>query len=39
MLGEFGWYVVLVLISIVIGLLFWHLRYLLPAMPEPGGGL
>jgi membrane protease YdiL (CAAX protease family) len=37
MLGEFGWCVVL--ISIVIGLLFWHLRYMLPKMPKPGGGL
>jgi membrane protease YdiL (CAAX protease family) len=37
MLGEFGWFAVL--ISIVIGLLFWHLRYLLPAMPKPEGGL
>jgi len=37
MLGEFGWY--LVLISIVIGLLFWYLRYMLPKMPKPEGGL
>ena len=37
MLGEFGWYVVL--ISIIIGLLFWYLRYMLPAMPKPEGGL
>ena len=37
MLGEFGWYALL--ISIVIGLLFWHLRYMLPAMPKPEGGL
>ena len=37
MLGEFGWYVVL--ISIGIGLLFWYLRYMLPAMPKPEGGL
>ena len=37
MLGEFGWLTVLV--SIVIGLLFWHLRSLLPAMPKPEGGL
>jgi membrane protease YdiL (CAAX protease family) len=36
MLGEFGWCVVI--ISIVIGLLFWHLRYMLPAMPKPEGG-
>jgi membrane protease YdiL (CAAX protease family) len=37
MLGEFGWFVVL--ISIVIGLLCWHLRSMLPAMPKPEGGL
>jgi membrane protease YdiL (CAAX protease family) len=37
MLGEFGWYVVL--ISIVIGLVCWYFRYLLPKMPRPGGGL
>ena len=37
MLGEFGWYALL--ISIVIGLLFWHLRYMLPGMPKPEGGL
>lgn len=37
MLGEFGWYVVL--ISIVIGLLFWHLRDRLPNLPRPEGGL
>lgn len=37
MLGEFGWYVVL--ISIGIGLLFWYLRYMLPKMPRPEGGL
>jgi uncharacterized protein len=37
MLGEFGWFALLV--SIVIGLLFWHLRYMLPAMPKPEGGL
>ena len=37
MLGEFGWYVVL--ISIVIGLIFWYLRYMLPKMPKPEGGL
>jgi membrane protease YdiL (CAAX protease family) len=37
MLGEFGWYIVL--ISIIIGLLFWHLRYMLPKMPKPDGGL
>ncbi|MBN1165848.1 MAG: CPBP family intramembrane metalloprotease [Methanospirillaceae archaeon] len=37
MLGEFGWY--MVLISIVIGLLFWYLRYMLPKMPRPEGGL
>jgi membrane protease YdiL (CAAX protease family) len=37
MLGEFGWYVVL--ISIVIGLVCWHLRFMLPKMPVPGGGL
>ncbi|MDP3563605.1 MAG: type II CAAX endopeptidase family protein [Methanoregula sp.] len=37
MLGEFGWFALLV--SIVIGLLFWHLRYMLPAMPRPEGGL
>jgi len=37
MLGEFGWYAVL--ISIAIGLLFWHLRAMLPQMPRPEGGL
>ena len=37
MLGEFGWYAVL--ISIVIGLLFWYLRFMLPSMPKPEGGL
>ncbi len=37
MLGEFGWYVVI--ISIVIGFLFWHLRDRLPDMPRPEGGL
>ncbi len=37
MLGEFGWYVVL--ISIVLGLVFWYLRYMLPKMPKPEGGL
>lgn len=37
MLGEFGWFCIL--ISIVLGLLFWHLRYMLPAMPRPEGGL
>jgi len=37
MLGEFGWFALL--ISIVIGLLFWHLRYMLPSMPKPEGGL
>jgi len=37
MLGEFGWYIVL--ISIVIGLLFWHMRHMLPKMPRPEGGL
>jgi len=37
MLGEFGW--MCVLISIVIGLLFWYLRFMLPAMPRPEGGL
>jgi membrane protease YdiL (CAAX protease family) len=37
MLGEFGWFAVL--ISIAIGLLFWYLRSLLPAMPKPEGGL
>jgi membrane protease YdiL (CAAX protease family) len=37
MLGEFGWYVVV--ISIVIGLLFWYLRYMLPELPKPEGGL
>ncbi|HIH02780.1 MAG TPA: CPBP family intramembrane metalloprotease [Methanoregulaceae archaeon] len=37
MLGEFGWYVVL--ISIVLGLLFWILRDRLPKMPKPEGGL
>lgn len=37
MLGEFGWYVVL--ISIVLGLVFWYLRYMLPKMPRPEGGL
>jgi hypothetical protein len=37
MLGEFGWFALL--ISIVIGLLFWHLRYMLPTMPRPEGGL
>jgi membrane protease YdiL (CAAX protease family) len=37
MVGEFGWYTVL--ISIILGLLFWHLRSMLPAMPKPEGGL
>ncbi len=37
MVGEFGWYTVL--ISIILGLLFWHLRYMLPTMPKPEGGL
>jgi membrane protease YdiL (CAAX protease family) len=37
MVGEFGW--LTVLISIVLGLLFWHLRKQLPKMPSPGGGL
>jgi membrane protease YdiL (CAAX protease family) len=37
MLGEFGW--MLVLVSIVIGLICWHLRYMLPKMPKPEGGL
>ena len=37
MLGEFGWFCVL--ISVLLGLLFWHLRYLLPKMPKPEGGL
>lgn len=37
MLGEFGWY--MVLISIVIGLLFWYLRDRLPKLPRPEGGL
>jgi membrane protease YdiL (CAAX protease family) len=37
MLGEFGWYVVLV--SIVVGLVFWSLRNRLPGMPRPEGGL
>lgn len=37
MLGEFGWYAVL--ISIAIGLLFWYLRFMLPTMPRPEGGL
>lgn len=37
MLGEFGWYVVL--ISIVIGLLFWYLRDRLPELPRAEGGL
>ncbi len=37
MLGEFGWYAVL--ISIVIGLLFWYLRDRLPKLPRPEGGL
>jgi membrane protease YdiL (CAAX protease family) len=37
MLGEFGWYGVI--ISIVVGGIFWYLRYMLPAMPKPEGGL
>ena len=37
MLGEFGWFAVLV--SIVIGFICWHLRSMLPAMPKPEGGL
>jgi uncharacterized protein len=37
LLGEFGPYALL--ISIVIGLLFWHLRYMLPPLPRPEGGL
>jgi membrane protease YdiL (CAAX protease family) len=37
MLGEFGWH--LVIISIVIGGIFWYLRYMLPATPNPDGGL
>jgi membrane protease YdiL (CAAX protease family) len=37
MIGEFGWFTVL--ISIAIGLLFWHLRSMLPAMPKPEGNL
>ena len=37
MLGEFGWFCVL--ISVVLGLLFWNLRNLLPKMPKPEGGL
>lgn len=37
MVGEFGWFTVL--ISIVLGLLFWHLRDRLPVMPRPEGGL
>jgi len=37
MFGEFGWCTLL--ISIGIGLLFWHLRYMLPKMPRPEGGL
>ncbi|NMB79608.1 MAG: CPBP family intramembrane metalloprotease [Methanomicrobiales archaeon] len=37
MLGEFGWFCVI--ISILLGLLFWHLRYMLPNMPHPEGGL
>lgn len=37
MVGEFGWFCVL--LSIALGLLFWHLRYMLPKMPEPEGGL
>lgn len=36
-LGEFGWFSVLV--SVVIGLTCWHFRYLLPKMPKPEGGL
>jgi membrane protease YdiL (CAAX protease family) len=37
MLGEFGWF--FVLISIIIGLLCWYFRSMLPEMPRPGGGL
>lgn len=37
MLGEFGWY--MVLISIVIGILFWYLRDRLPELPRLEGGL
>jgi uncharacterized protein len=37
MLGEFGW--LSVLMSVVIGLICWHLRYMLPALPKPEGGL
>jgi hypothetical protein len=37
MVGEFGWFTVI--ISIALGLLFWHLRYMLPKMPRPEGGL
>lgn len=37
MVGEFGWFTVL--ISIVLGLLFWHFRNRLPTMPKPEGGL
>ncbi len=37
MVGEFGWYTVL--ISVILGLLFWHLRDRLPHMPRPEGGL
>jgi len=37
MIGEFGWYTVV--LSLVLGLVFWHLRYLLPTMPRPEGGL
>ncbi len=37
MLGEFGWY--MVLISLVIGVIFWYLRFMLPPMPKPEGGL
>lgn len=37
MVGEFGWFCVV--ISVLLGLLFWHLRYMLPKMPKPEGGL
>jgi membrane protease YdiL (CAAX protease family) len=37
MVGEFGWFTVV--LSIALGLLFWHFRYMLPTMPRPEGGL
>ena len=36
MIGEFGWFTVL--LSMILGLLFWHLRYQLPRIPNPAGG-